>query len=86
MTDEPIVVVEPAVVEPVSDRPVFQYTGPHIPSALQEQLQVAGITCRGVTYTLEDPPGTFTLQVICEVGTAQADVDAAVAAYTPPTD
>ena len=67
----------------VSDRLVFNYTGPYIPSALQNQLTDAGVACLGVTFT-DETAGVFTLQVICDVGTAQADVDAVVAAYTPP--
>ena len=63
---------------------VFVYEGNYVPSSLQRQLHAAGVAVLGVTCT-QDAGGVVTeVDVICEDGTDQATVDAAVAAYVYP--
>jgi hypothetical protein len=63
---------------------VYEKTGSFVPSALAQQLGVAGVAVEGVTCT-EDADGNVTaVQIICSDDTTSAAVDKVCAAYTPP--
>lgn len=62
---------------------VFEETGSFIPSRLHRLLLIAGVDVIGVTNT------DTAVQIICQDGTAQVNIDAVIAAYpfrVQPTD